>query len=180
VGFVEQAASMVSKKEAERVAEKMRDATFDFADFQKQSKMVAQMGSFGKVAQMIPGMAGKVNDEMLGGIEKRMKKSDAIINSMTKKERANPALLISDQTAKSRLKRISKGSGTTLADAENFMAEFQKMRTMMSRMQKKMNGGGDEDMEGAEEEAMDMMGNRAMRRASKKKKKSGGGGRGFG
>merc|ERR1719199_2239370 len=94
----------------------MRDASFDFVDFQKQSKMVSQMGSFSKVAQMIPGMADKVDDAMLAGVESRMKKSDALINSMTKRERADPSLLITDSTGKSRLTRIAKGSGNSVAD----------------------------------------------------------------
>ena len=55
---------------------------------------------------------------------------------MTKKERKDPALLISDKSSTSRQKRIAKGSGNTLADTQAFLSEFQQMRTMMSRMSK--------------------------------------------
>jgi signal recognition particle subunit SRP54 len=113
--------------------------------------------------------------------EERLKRNKAMICSMTKKERANPELLITDSTARSRLLRITRGSGSRLEDGLQFVSEFQRMRTMMSRMQKQM-GGMDPNASGdSDQELMPAIGNRAMRRALKKGKKSGRkGGAGFG
>ena len=106
-----------------------------------------------------------------------------MICSMTKKERANPELLLTDRTARSRITRITKGSGLAFEDGLAFMSEFQKMRTMISRMSKQA-GMGVGPEEGAEDAEMvpAMAGNRNARRAAKKKgKKAGrGGGMGFG
>lgn len=183
VSLVEKAAAGVSKEEAERLKEKMMAAEFDFEDFLKQSKLVSTMGNLGGVAKMMPGMSG-VSDSDLRNAEKRLKKNEALICSMTKKERRMPELLINDPTSRSRLTRIAKGSGLKLTDATAFISEFQRMRTMMSRLSKMMPGGPeamDPSLAGADGGGMGMPGNRAARRASKKKKKAGrGGGGGFG
>lgn len=179
VSLVEKAAAEVTDADAMAMTKKMMDATFDFEDFMKQSDLVSKMGSLAGVAKMIPGLGGQIDSSRMGEVERRLQKNKAMINSMTKKERKNPELLIKDRTARSRLTRITKGSGTTLDDGVQFVSEFQKMRTMMSRMQKQM--GGNPGMD--EEDVMADMpaGNRALRRAAKKKKKGGrGGARGFG
>jgi len=180
VSLVEKAAAEVSDAEAEAMQKKMLEAKFDFDDFLKQSKLVSKMGSFAGVAKMMPGMAGALDNNKMREVEVRLKKNEAMICSMTKKERANPELLITDKTARSRIRRITQGSGNAFEDGLAFMSEFQKMRTMMSRMQKQMGGAGGAGA-GNEQEAMPAMGNRAMRRAQKKNKKGGrGGARGFG
>eukprot|EP00538_Stauroneis_constricta_P000594 CAMPEP_0119556856 /NCGR_PEP_ID=MMETSP1352-20130426/8680_1 /TAXON_ID=265584 /ORGANISM="Stauroneis constricta, Strain CCMP1120" /LENGTH=552 /DNA_ID=CAMNT_0007603863 /DNA_START=59 /DNA_END=1714 /DNA_ORIENTATION=+ len=172
VSLVEKAAQEVSDEEAKKMQEKMLKAEFDFDDFMKQAKLVSNMGNLAGVAKMMPGVGGNIDPTQIRDAEERMKKNQSMINSMTKKERAQPKLLISDKTARSRLERIAKGSGRTLKDARVFISEFQKMRTMMSRMSKMMGpggggpggmdpamaGDGDMDMAGAQ-------GNRAMRRA---------------
>ena len=109
-------------------------------------------------------------------MEKRIKRSEAMICSMTKKERANPELLLTDRSARSRLMRITKGSGLALEDGLAFMSEFQKMRTMISRMSKQAGMGMGQEV-GSEEGEMvpAMAGNRNARRAAKKKAKKGGG-----
>ena len=179
VSLVEKAAAEVTDADAMAMTKKMMDATFDFEDFMKQSDLVSKMGSLAGVAKMIPGLGGQIDSSRMGEVERRLQKNKAMINSMTKKERKNPELLIKDRTARSRLTRITKGSGTTLDDGVQFVSEFQKMRTMMSRMQKQM--GGNPGMD-EEDVIADMpAGNRALRRAAKKKKKGGrGGARGFG
>jgi signal recognition particle subunit SRP54 len=104
-----------------------------------------------------------------------------MIESMTNKEQKDPNLLVKDKTTQSRLIRITNGSGRSIDEGQQFISEFQRMRTMMSRMQKQMGGQMDPNAAmgpGAQEE-MPVMGNRAMRRTSKKKKvgaKRGGGG----
>jgi signal recognition particle subunit SRP54 len=182
VSLVEKAAAEVSDKDAEKMMQKMREATFDFDDFMKQSKLVSKMGNLGGVAKMMPGLSGQMNMNQMREVEARLKKNEAMIYSMNKKERANPDLLITHPTARTRIMRITKGSGCTLDDGTKFMSEFQRMRTMMSRMQKQMAGM---DPAGAEAPDMTAMagaaGNRAARRAAKKSQKKGrGGGGGFG
>jgi signal recognition particle subunit SRP54 len=186
VSLVEKAAAQVTEEEALKMQEKMSNAEFDFDDFLKQAQMVSTMGSLADVAKMMPGMAGKIDASQMRSAEARLKKNEAMINSMTKQERRLPNLLISDSTSRARLQRIAKGSGMKVEDARVFMSEFQKMRTMMSRMSKMMPGGGgmdgmDPSMAGAGAGDMGMPANRASRRASKTKKKTGrGGGGGFG
>lgn len=183
VSLVEKAAAEVSDAEAMEMQKKMLEAKFDFDDFLKQSSLVSKMGNLAGVAKMMPGLAGQMNSSKMREVEDRLKKSESMICSMTKKERANPELLLTDRSARSRLIRITKGSGLMLDDGVNFMSEFQRMRTMMSRMQKQMGGQMDPAMAGspAPEDIPSMAGNRAMRRAAKKMKKRGrGGGGGFG
>ena len=144
------------------------------------------MGNFAGVAKMLPGIGGQLDNSKIREVEARLKRSKAMIQSMTKKERENPELFIGDKTARSRILRITRGSGNSFENGVAFISEFQKMRTMMSRMQKQMGGaGGPEGMDPALAGGMGgevpQMGNRKMRRASKKMKKGGrGGGMGFG
>lgn len=187
VSLVEKAAAEVSAEDAKKMQEKMMAAEFDFNDFLSQAKLVTNMGSLGGVAQMMPGMAGKIDQNQIKAAEARLKKNEAMICSMSKAERGRPDLLISDSSARSRLQRIAKGSGLKEADAKGFVGEFQKMRTMMSRMSKMMpggGGGGDPAMANADASMMDpaMAGNRSARRNAKKNQKKGGrsGGGGFG
>lgn len=174
VSLVEKAAAQVSDEEAKKIQDKMKSAEFDFNDFLQQAKLVSTMGSLGGVAKMMPGMQG-IGAEQMRAAERRLKKNEAMICSMTKAERRNPNLLITDSTARSRLRRIARGSGNKFDDATGFMSEFQKMRTMMSRMSKSMPDGQDPSSMNADE--MPQMGNRAARRNAKKKKKAA---RGFG
>lgn len=180
VSLVEKAAAEVSDKDAAEMQKKMLEAKFDFDDFLKQSSLVNKMGSLGGVAKMLPNMPGMDKSKMRE-VERRLKKNEAMITSMTKKERENPELLIKDKTGRSRIRRITAGSGTTFEEGLAFMSEFQRMRTMMSRMQKQM-GAGEIDPNASPEEAMaSSAGNRQMRRKMKKKKgKAKGAARGFG
>jgi len=181
LSIVEKAQEEMSDEEAKRMNEKVMNAEFDFDDFLKQAKMVSKMGSLGGVAKMMPGM-GSVSTEQLIAAEKRLKLNEKMIAVMTEEERRNPDLLIKDSKARERHQRIAEFSNLPIGDVKQFMSEFQKMRTMMSRMSKaneKMNpanagaDGGDMDMT--------MAGNRATRRRAKKGKKSGkSGGGGFG
>jgi len=179
LSIVEKAQQEMSDEEAKRMNEKVKNAEFDFDDFLKQAKMVSKMGSLGGVAKMMPGM-GSISNEQLIAAEKRLKKNEAMIAVMTEEERKNPDLLIKDSKARERLQRISKFSEMPLNDVKQFMSEFQKMRTMMSRMSKQSEAMNPA-MAGADGGDMAMPGNRAARRAAKKQKKSGrGGGGGFG
>merc|ERR1719413_312872 len=169
LSIVEKAQAEMSDAEAERMNEKLKNAEFDFDDFLKQAKMVSKMGSLGGVAKMLPGM-GQISSEQLIAAEKRLKKNEAMIAVMTEEERKNPDLLIKDSKARERLERIAKFSEMSIGDVRQFMSEFQKMRTMMSRMAKS-NEQNNPGMMGADGDEMPMPGNRAARRAAKKQKK---------
>ena len=93
------------------------------------------MGSLAGVAKMIPGVGNQISAAQISGATARLKKSEAMINSMTKKERSSPDLLLNGRAARGRLDRIAKGSGNTFDDATGFMSEFSKMRTMMYQKQ---------------------------------------------
>lgn len=177
VSLVEKAAAEVSDADAMKMQEKMRDATFDFNDFLKQSELMGKMGSVAGIAKMMPGIGNQLNMNQIKDIEERLKKNKSMINSMTKNERRRPELLITDRSARSRIIRITKGSGRSFEEGQAFVSEFQRMRTMMSRMQKQMGGMADPAaLSESSAEEMPAMGNRAMRRMGKKKKK---GPRGF-
>lgn len=179
LSIVEKAQAEVSDEEALIMKEKAKNAQFDFDDFLKQAKLVSKMGSLGGIAKMMPGM-GSVSSEQLIAAEKRLKKNEAMIAVMTEDERKTPDLLIKDSKARERLQRIAEFSEYPLAEVKQFISEFQKMRTMMSRMTK-ASDKMDPAMAGVDGGDMPMPGNRASRRASKKKKKiGGGGGGGFG
>lgn len=186
VSLVEKASAEISDADAEKMQKKMLEAKFDFDDFMTQCDLVSKMGSMAGVAKMLPGMGGQLSNSQIREVETRLKRSNAMIKSMTKKERENPELFITDKSAKSRVLRIARGSGNSFENGANFISEFQKMRTMMSRMQKQMAGGmngGPEDMDMAMAGAEGglEMGNRKMRRMQKKGKKgASGGGKGFG
>jgi signal recognition particle subunit SRP54 len=184
ISLVEKAAAQVSDADAAKMQKKMLEAKFDFEDFLKQSELVSKMGNFAGVAKMLPGIGGQLDSSKIIEVEARLKRSKAMIQSMTKKERENPELFIGDKTARSRILRITRGSGNSFENGVAFISEFQKMRTMMSRMQKQMGGQGGPEMDPAMAGAggeMPQVGNRSMRRAAKKQKKSGrGGGKGFG
>jgi len=134
VSLVEKAQETIDQKEAERMAEKMRKADFNFEDFLSQMKQVKKLGSMDSILGMMPGMSGlKIGDEA----EDRMKNAEAIVHSMTLKERRNPNLLNG-----SRRLRIAKGSGTKVSEVNQLIKQFTQMRKMM----KKMKGGNAKKM----------------------------------
>lgn len=126
VSLVEKAQEVVDQKEAERLAEKMRKADFDLEDFLAQMSQMKKMGPLGNIVKMMPGMG---NVEIGTREEKMMGKTEAIILSMTKKERRNPDILNG-----SRRLRIAKGSGTQVSDVNALIKQFSQMREMMRMM----------------------------------------------
>ncbi len=127
VSLVEKAQETMDQDEAERMAEKMRKADFNFEDFLSQMQQVKKMGSLGSIMKMMPGMSGlQVGDAE----EKRMSRTEAIIQSMTVKERRNPRLLNG-----SRRLRIARGSGMQVRDVNALVKQFSQMQKMMKKMQ---------------------------------------------
>ena len=128
--LIEQAEQMYSEKEARELEKKIRQQTFTLDDFLQQLRQIKKLGGITKLLGMMPGVAGRIREEDID--EKGMVKTEAIICSMTMKERRNPGLLNA-----SRRKRIADGSGTTVQDVNKLMRQFEMMRDMM----KKMSGG---------------------------------------
>lgn len=126
VSLVEKAQESIDQNEAERLAKRMEKAEFNLDDFLKQMQQVKKMGSLGSIASMMPGMSNvSIGDKE----EKKMAHTEAIILSMTAKERATPRLLRG-----SRLTRIANGSGTKVSDVNALLKQFSQMQKMMRMM----------------------------------------------
>lgn len=128
--LVEKAQEEFDIADAEKMQQKMLTAKFDFTDFLKQTRLLKNMGSLGGIMKMIPGM-NKLSDEQMRQGEVQLKRTEAMINSMTTEERRNPELLASSP---SRRRRIGKGAGYAENDVTKLVSDFQKMRTMMQQM----------------------------------------------
>ncbi|MXO64469.1 signal recognition particle protein [Altericroceibacterium endophyticum] len=135
VSLVERASQVVEKEDADRMAERMMKGQFDLNDLRTQLRQMQNMGGLGMLAGMLPGMkkakAAMQQSGMDDGVLGRM---DAIIGSMTPKERANPALL----NAK-RKRRVAAGSGTQVQDINRLLKMHQEMGKAMKQI-KKMGG----------------------------------------
>jgi len=135
ISLVERAQQQFDEEEARRVQKKIAKNQFGFDDFLKQIQQVKKMGNMKDLVGMIPGMGkamkgADLDDDAFKGVE-------AIIHSMTKKERENPKLLNG-----SRKKRIARGSGTTVVEVNQLIKQF----SQMSKMMKMMQGGGAQQM----------------------------------
>ena len=130
VSLVERAQEQYDEQEARRISKKIAHNQFDFNDFISQLQQIKKMGNVKDLMSMIPGM-----DKALKGVDvsdDAFKPIEAIINSMTPKERANPALLNG-----SRKQRIAKGSGTTIVELNRFLKQFEQTSKMMRAIQKR-------------------------------------------
>ena len=125
VGLVEKAAEAIDEKDAMRMAERMKKSTFDFNDFLAQMKMMQKMGPLEGILGMIPG-ASKLKGLAGAMDDKKLKRIEAIVLSMTLKERERPEIL----NGKRRL-RIAKGSGNSITQVNQFLKQFGQMRKMM-------------------------------------------------
>ncbi len=110
ISIVEKALMEVTDANTAQMQEKMAKAEHDFDNFMAQLKLVSSMGIMVGVAKMLPGVRNMIDNSQLRMVEKRIKRSEAMICSMTKKKRANLDLLLMDQSARSRVMRITKGS----------------------------------------------------------------------
>ena len=131
VSLVERAQETYDAKEAEKLAEKLQKNAFTLEDFRDQLRTIKKMGPLEQILGMLPGMGNlkelaasreKVDDGQLGRVE-------AIINSMTPKERRNHQLING-----SRRKRIAKGSGTTVEDVNRLLKQFVQMQKMLKQL----------------------------------------------
>ena len=127
--LIEKATENFDLEESKKLEQKFKKNEFSFDDFLSQLKMIKKMGSFSSILGMIPGMGEltkKVNDD---DANKEMKKVEAIILSMTKKERRN-----SDIINGSRRQRIALGSGTRIEDVNQLLKQFTQMKQMMKKI----------------------------------------------
>jgi signal recognition particle subunit SRP54 len=139
VSFVERAQEQYDEKEAERLQKKIRSEEFDLQDFYDQLQRIQKMGSIKELMGMIPGIGNKISD--LDIDEDAFKHIEAIIQSMTPEERANPDILNG-----MRRRRIARGSGNEVRDVNQLISQFEEMKDMMKTMQKMTSGGQDVDM----------------------------------
>ena len=134
VSLVERAQENIDQKEAERMAEKMRKADFNLEDFLAQMQQIKKMGSMQSIVGMMPGMSGV---QLPDDSERQMGKTEAIILSMTLKERRKPDILNGG-----RRQRIANGAGVRIVEVNQVLKQFQQMQKMM----KMMKGGGAKKM----------------------------------
>jgi signal recognition particle subunit SRP54 len=131
IGLVEKAAEAVEAEDVARLERKLRTASFDFNDFLAQFKMMRRMGPLENVLGMLPGMS---NVQGLSIDEKQLKRTEAIVLSMTKEERAHPDILNAR-----RRQRIARGSGCTVTEVNDLLRRFDQMRKMMKSAGKMKN-----------------------------------------
>jgi len=127
VSLVERAQQAFDEDEAKRINAKMRANKFDFDDFLGQLQQIKKMGNIKDLVGMIPGMGSAMKD--LDVDNDSFKPIEAIIQSMTKKERETPGIIDG-----SRKKRIANGSGTSVQEVNNLIKQFDEMRKMMKKM----------------------------------------------
>jgi len=140
LSLIEQVQDKVDQDEAEAQLKKLQRNQFTLDDFRSQLRQVKKLGSFSKILKMLP-------DQLLGGVgmpdltdeqselmEKEMKRTEAIIDSMSSEERANHLILNAN-----RRRRIARGSGTTVAQVNSLIKQYTEMRRMMQGM---FSGGG--------------------------------------
>ena len=125
--LIEQAEKVFEKEKAEETAAKMLEGDFTLEDFLEQLQQLKKMGSLQSVMGMMPGMPKELKNAQIP--DDQVKRTEAIIYSMTPQERANPELING-----SRRVRISKGSGTTVADVNRLVKQFSEMKKMMKQM----------------------------------------------
>jgi signal recognition particle subunit SRP54 len=127
ISLVERAQQAYDETEARRLNKKMRENKFDFNDFLGQIQQIQKMGNIKDLMGMIPGVGGAIKDLDIDNTS--FKPIEAMIKSMTPKERENP-----DGIDGSRRKRIAKGSGTSIQEVNNLLKQFDQMRKMMKKM----------------------------------------------
>lgn len=150
VSLVEKAAQTIDAEQAEAMAKKMQKGLFDMDDLSQQLGQMSQMGGMGSIMKMMPGIGKMAKQIEAAGLDDNIfKKQQAIISSMTRKERRTPKLLNA-----SRKKRIAAGSGTSVQEINQLI----KMHRQMADMMKSMSGKKGKGMMGKMAAAMGMGG----------------------
>jgi len=129
VSLVEKAQEVIDQKEALELQKKIEKESFTLDDWLNQIRAMKKMGSIQKMLEMIPGMQGQISEDDIDKAE--LKSQEAILSSMTKKERNNHLII-----GPPRRSRIARGSGTSVAEVARLLKKFEKMRGMMKKMAK--------------------------------------------
>lgn len=133
--FIEKAQESVSLEEAEKIQKKILEESFTLEDLKDQIKHIRSMGPIENLLSMIPGIGKQIKNVQVD--EKEFTKIEAIINSMTPKERRNPQILNG-----SRKRRIALGSGTTVTDVNKVLKQYKEMKRMLKMFKGKKGKGG--------------------------------------
>ena len=128
LSIVEKVQDEIDEKEAEKTAKKMMKGNFDLEDFLNQLNQIKKLGPLENILKLLPG-AKKMGLNKVNIDPKIMKRTEAIVLSMTPEERRNPSILKA-----SRKKRIADGSGTTVTDVNRLLNQFEDMKKMMKMM----------------------------------------------
>lgn len=128
LSIIEKAQSAFDEKQAIELQKKLKTQDFNLEDFLSQMQQMKNMGPLDELLDMIPGLGGNKKLKDLKVDEKEMKRTEAIIQSMTKKERLNPSIING-----SRRKRIATGSGTSVQKVNQLLKQFEDMRKMMKK-----------------------------------------------
>ena len=132
--LIEKAQTQVDEKEAMKMAQKIKDNSFDMNDLLEQMRQIKKMGPLKQIMSMLPGVGNQLKDVDVD--DKQLYRIEAIITSMTVKEREKPAII-----NPSRKRRIAAGSGTKVEDVNRLLKQFEQMQKMMKMMGGK-NGKG--------------------------------------
>jgi signal recognition particle subunit SRP54 len=140
--LIDKVSADYDEAKAKELEKKMKKAEFDFNDFLEQMGQMKKLGGLNEIMKMLPGnmgglSTGKLDDNMVDEGEKAMKQMEAIIYSMTLKERSSPGII-----NPSRKIRIAKGAGVEVADVNRVMKQFEQSKQMMKQMSSVMGGKG--------------------------------------
>jgi signal recognition particle subunit SRP54 len=129
LSLIEKAEATMDQEQAQKLAQKFIEAKFDLEDFLGQLQQVKKMGPLSQVLDMIPGMSKAKLDVAPELADGQMRRIEAIINSMTPEERHHPEIL-----GGSRKRRVARGSGTTVQEVNQLLAQFRQMQRMMKQL----------------------------------------------
>ncbi len=138
LSLIEKAGESIDEEKAKEMSQKLKKAQFDFEDYLESMKQMKKMGGLSNIMGMMPGMGNaKISDSDMEEGEKRMAKIEAIIYSMTVKERQNPDLL-----NPSRKRRIANGAGVDISEVNRLVKQFEQSKKMMKQLPGLMGGRG--------------------------------------
>ncbi|MEI6241836.1 MAG: signal recognition particle protein [Chlamydiota bacterium] len=132
VNLVRKVEENISEEEGKALEKKLKDASFTYQDYLKQMSMMKKMGSFSNVLGMVPGFSSMMKGQDFSGAEKEFKKGEAIVCSMTRKEKEGM-----DKLSRDRRRRIAKGSGMQEGDVDRFIKGFEQIRELFKGMSNK-------------------------------------------
>ena len=144
LSLIEKAGEEIDEEQARKMTEKLKKSQFDFEDYLESMKQMRKMGGLGSIMNMLPGLGGmgglgkgKMPDIDADDAEQKMARVEAIIYSMTIKERQNPDIITPQ-----RKRRIAAGAGVDISEVNKMMKQFEQMRKMMKQMPGMMGMGG--------------------------------------